>query len=181
MSKVDIKKLMLAKRKSFDKDKKRRYDAIIKDQAMFFTEDATTIGIYAATPDEVDTYAIMEDLIWDSKKRIVVPKVEGDSLKFYQITSFKQFEPGAYGIMEPTVTTPVELSEIDLMFVPLVAFDASLHRIGYGKGYYDRTLAHCSAKKIGLAFSFQEVNDIMSTEHDVPCDIIITEKAIITS
>ena len=62
MSKVDIKKLMLAKRKSFDKDKKRRYDAIIKDQAMFFTEDATTIGIYAATPDEVDTYAIMEDL-----------------------------------------------------------------------------------------------------------------------
>lgn len=181
MSKVDIKKLMLAKRKSLDKDKKRRYDALIKDQAMFFTEDVATIGFYAATQDEVDTYAMMEDLIWDTEKRVVVPKIEGDSLKFYQITSFKDFQPGAFGILEPSSCVQVDISEIELMFVPLVAFDANLHRIGYGKGYYDRTLVHCSAKKIGLAFSFQEVSDIMSEEHDVPCDIIITEKAIITS
>jgi len=66
-----------------------------------------------------------------------------------------------------------------VVVVPIVAFDQNKQRIGFGMGYYDRYLASISAKKIGLAFSFQEVSDIMIHSNDIPLDIIITEKAII--
>jgi 5-formyltetrahydrofolate cyclo-ligase len=56
-----------------------------------------------------------------------------------------------------------------------VAFDKNKHRIGYGKGYYDRYLKLTSARKIGIAFSFQEIDEILVDPFDVDCDIVITE------
>jgi len=86
-----------------------------------------------------------------------------------------------YGILEPKKQNIT--FKPDIILVPLIAFDKSLNRIGYGKGYYDRFLKkHAKKKKniltIGLAFSFQKYKKIPTSKHDVKLDYILTEKGI---
>ena len=89
-----------------------------------------------------------------------------------------------FGILEPASSkkdvTP------DLIIVPLISFDKYLNRIGYGKGYYDRSLKKISKKKkkiisIGIAYSFQKCKKIPVNKHDFKLDYIFTEKGIINS
>ena len=85
-----------------------------------------------------------------------------------------------YGIPEPETINRVYP---DILFVPLVAFDKKLNRLGYGGGFYDRYIQKISKKKkvvkVGLAFSFQKLKAIPTNKHDKKLDIIITEKDII--
>lgn len=97
--------------------------------------------------------------------------------------SFRVWRPddilvrGAFGICEPT-TAAAEL-EPDIVLVPLAAFDRAGHRIGYGAGHYDRTLARLRTRKtvvaIGVAFAVQEVAAVPAEPHDVPLDYVLTE------
>jgi 5-formyltetrahydrofolate cyclo-ligase len=86
---------------------------------------------------------------------------------------------GAYGILEPVSIKKAEVSDIDLIIVPGIAFDINGGRCGFGKGYYDRLLCESKAKKIGLCYDFQLVREIETDEHDIPMDMIITERRII--
>ena len=85
-----------------------------------------------------------------------------------------------YGIPEPEATQKIYP---DILFVPLVAFDKKLNRLGYGGGFYDRYIQKISkikkVLKVGLAFSFQKLKIIPVNKHDKKLDIIITEKDII--
>ncbi|HEU4805081.1 MAG TPA: 5-formyltetrahydrofolate cyclo-ligase, partial [Nitrobacter sp.] len=85
--------------------------------------------------------------------------------------------PGAFGIFEPPVTATEVVP--DIVLVPLVAFDRAGHRIGYGAGYYDRTLASLRRRKIvtaiGLAFAVQEIAQVPALPHDVRLNYVITE------
>ena len=80
----------------------------------------------------------------------------------------------------PEPPADAEIVEPDVLFVPLAAFDRRGHRIGYGAGFYDRTLAALRAKKeivaIGIAYSAQEVLFVPNDEFDEPLDMIVTEK-----
>ena len=88
---------------------------------------------------------------------------------------------GVWGIREP----PPSASEVapDLLIVPLLAFDRAGHRIGYGAGYYDLTIASLRAQKaiiaIGLAFAVQEIAAVPATPHDAPLDLVLTEREVI--
>jgi len=89
-----------------------------------------------------------------------------------------------FGILEPK-KTEIELIP-DIVLVPLVAFDNQLNRIGYGKGYYDRSLKKLRRIKknvisVGIAYSFQKCNKIQTNKHDIKLDYIFTEKGIINS
>jgi 5-formyltetrahydrofolate cyclo-ligase len=87
---------------------------------------------------------------------------------------------GPLGLREPTPDSPA--AEPDLLFVPLAAFDRAGHRLGYGAGYYDATLAGLRAKRplaVGLAFSTQEVERIPAEPHDHPLAFVITERETI--
>ena len=85
-----------------------------------------------------------------------------------------------YGIPEPVKANRVHP---DILFVPLVAFDKELNRLGYGGGFYDRYIQKISkikkVVKVGLAFSFQKLKNIPVNKHDKKLDMIITEKEII--
>ena len=82
-----------------------------------------------------------------------------------------------YGIVEPTSSDKVYPK---ILFVPLVAFDRQLNRLGYGGGFYDRYLNKMkNVLKIGLAFSFQELKKIPINKHDKKLDFVITEREII--
>ncbi len=88
--------------------------------------------------------------------------------------------PGVWGIPRPTCEAPVV--EPDVLLVPLMAFDRKGYRLGYGGGFYDRTLELLRAKKpilaIGIAYAAQEVDSVPRGPHDQPLDFVMTEKGV---
>jgi 5-formyltetrahydrofolate cyclo-ligase len=89
--------------------------------------------------------------------------------------------PGVWGIREPPPEAPEVLP--DILLVPLLAFDRSGHRLGYGAGYYDLTIAALRARKpitaCGLAFAAQEIANVPTTPRDVRLDLVLTEREVI--
>lgn len=97
-------------------------------------------------------------------------------LENYFFDDAKQLELNTWGIAEPTHGIPTAYNDIDMVLVPLLAFDTQGHRIGYGKGFYDRFLKACrnDCKKIGLAF-FEPVEIIEEAGiHDIKLDHVLT-------
>ncbi|WP_289108218.1 5-formyltetrahydrofolate cyclo-ligase [uncultured Dubosiella sp.] len=88
------------------------------------------------------------------------------------------FKKGAFGVLEPESEAVVLSAQIDVIVVPMVAFDGK-YRIGYEKGYYDRYLKTFEGLKIGVAFDDQEVYDYQPNLYDVPMDVIVTESRTI--
>ena len=112
---------------------------------------------------------------------ISLPKIKkNNQMEFYKWYKNDPLLINKYGIPEPDTTNRVYP---DILFVPLVAFDKKLNRLGYGGGFYDRYIQKISkikkAVKVGLAFSIKKKKTIPVNEHDKKLDIIITEKEII--
>lgn len=144
-------------------------------------QEAKCVCFYVSLPLEVDTKGMIDEAL-ALGKRVVVPltNLENKELRLYEITDRRiDLKQGAFGIMEPRPdkALPVHLAEVQCLVVPGVVFDKKNHRIGHGGGYYDRLLAKCPPKvlKIGLAFSFQVVQNIPAEVHDVPLDIVLTD------
>ena len=93
----------------------------------------------------------------------------------------EELASGVWGIREPKVDAPEVFP--DILLVPLAAFDRAGHRIGYGAGYYDRTIARLRAMKpvtaVGLAFAAQEINRVPATAFDARLDLVLTEREVI--
>jgi 5-formyltetrahydrofolate cyclo-ligase len=103
-----------------------------------------------------------------------VPRIEGEDMNFYDIS--EGGSEGAFGIMEPIATTPINPSEIDVMIVPGVAFTRSGTRLGRGKGFYDKYLSHNGfhAYTIGVCYPCQMVAELPTEPHDKQLDLIVT-------
>ena len=123
--------------------------------------------------------------IFVGEKTVIVPYVEGNNpiLQLSELKDFNWLEPKTFGIMEPKELYIREFSykKLDLVIIPGIVLDKKGHRIGYGHGYYDRFLKTLNkdVKKIGLAFELQVVDEIPEEEHDVPVDIVVTEKRVL--
>jgi len=137
--------------------------------------------VYSPINHEVDTDLIVRCAL-NSGKKIAFPSVVGDQLFFCEVQDLSSLKKGAFGIMEPCATGKIFTpEEADVLVVPGVAFDLNGHRIGYGKGYYDKMLQHLEGhgKLVGLCYDFQLVNEILAEPHDVKMDMIITEKRVV--
>jgi len=147
-------------------------------------KNSHTIFFYASYGSEVDTFPAIEKAL-SLKKRVVLSKVDlkNKLLRLYQIDKIQQLLPGYKNIPEPPKNSEkeVNISEINLIIVPGVAFDTNGNRLGYGGGYYDSILSRTSVntKTIGLAFEEQITTNLPIEKHDVPVNIIITDKRII--
>ncbi len=135
------------------------------------------ILLYYPHKNEVNTLPVIQKLLKEGKS-VLLPKVQGKDIIPIKINNLFQLKKGYAGIKEPEGEA-VSPEKIDVVIVPGVAFDRKGHRLGYGKGYYDRFLLKTKAKKIGLAYDFQIVQEIPAEEHDVPLDLIITPTQII--
>lgn len=136
---------------------------------------ARTVGLYCSLGDEPDTAEALAR--WSACKRVAVPRVEGDAMRFYEYDP-PTLGPGAFGIEEPGPEArlcPAE--ELDLVFVPGVAFTRSGGRCGRGRGYYDKYLAQAEVRavKAGICFAHQLVAELPAEPHDVRMDEIITD------
>jgi 5-formyltetrahydrofolate cyclo-ligase len=144
-------------------------------------QHAQIIQTYVALRHEVDTHELIRRLL-RAGKQVAAPKIaRPNELQQYFIKDFSELQPGAFGILEPQAH-PSRLAspeQFDLVLVPGLAFDRAGHRLGAGKGYYDRFLAQIKAPKIALAFDFQIVARIPVEAHDQQVDLIVTEKEVI--
>ncbi len=144
----------------------------LRASAAFSSADV--VLFYAALPDEVPTDFIGAE--WGSSKQLLLPTVVGEELVIKPFCLGQTMCRGALGIAEP-IGVPFEpLSAIQLVLVPGLAFDDRGYRLGRGRGYYDRFLAHpalSNVLKIGIAFDFQRVDVVPTEAHDIPLDGVI--------
>lgn len=135
---------------------------------------ARCIACYCALGDEPESLPALQR--WSqSGRRVVVPRVEGDEMQFYDWSPATQCA-GAFGIDEPTAEARwCAPSEIDLMVVPGVAFTRDGMRLGRGKGYYDRYLSQPDfrAKTIGIGYRHQLLDVLPVEAHDAPLDVVV--------
>jgi 5-formyltetrahydrofolate cyclo-ligase len=125
---------------------------------------------------EVDTWPIMDRLRREYDYiRLSIPKVKGNELEHIYFEGLHQLKQNKWGILEPQQGTPTPTDKIDMVLVPLLAFDERGHRVGYGKGFYDTFLAKCrpDCQKIGLSLfkAIPEITD--SSSFDVALNGVI--------
>jgi len=135
------------------------------------------VGGYHALPDEADLALLLERLV-ELGCHIAYPRVVGKGLplEFHRVPDGEVLAPGAFGIHEPLDIWPRATPNI--LLVPLLAFDSSGHRLGYGGGFYDRTLAMLNVPAIGIAYAGQEMDLLPHQPHDAKLDAILTERGL---
>jgi 5-formyltetrahydrofolate cyclo-ligase len=138
----------------------------------------TIVSGYSPIRSEIDPVPLMRALAAKGA-RLALPAVlaRGKSLAFRTWSPNDRLTLGPLGILEPSPAAAEVIPTI--MLVPLAAFDRQGHRIGYGAGHYDHTLAHLRKVRpiaIGLAFAAQEIETIPVMQHDVALDFVLTEK-----
>ncbi|MEC2076563.1 5-formyltetrahydrofolate cyclo-ligase [Metabacillus fastidiosus] len=184
MNKIDMREKMLKELSLLDNDIYIKYSNAIhyKIFALPAWEDAKTIGVTISKGREVDTKKLIERA-WMENKRVVVPKCEPSSkqMHFREIHSYDDLETVYLNLQEPKllVTNKADKREIDLMIVPGVVFDRHGYRVGYGGGFYDRYLEEYTGTILALAFSLQVYEEVPFEQHDIPVEMIITEKEVI--
>lgn len=143
---------------------------------------ADTVLIYLSMRSEVETDGLLDYLLTQNKIALApVMNMKRRTLTPYRVVDAKKdLLRHPYGMYQPNRETcsPFPLDQIDLIFVPVAAFDPQGYRIGYGAGFYDRFLPRCpQAVWIGLAYEVQMVADTFPQAWDVPLHHILTESA----
>ncbi len=135
---------------------------------------AKCVAVFCALPDEPPTTEILRQ--WSLSKRIIVPRVEGDSMRFFDYDPQTQ-QIGAFGIEEPAENARLcPPAEIDLIVVPGVAFTADGKRLGRGRGYYDKYLSQPDfhASRIGVCYHHQLIDDLPTEPHDIFMELVVS-------
>ena len=184
-TKKELRKRMLERRASLDPKERERWDEEIYKHVLksSFYKRARVIFAFVTFKGEVDTKSIIASALED-KKIVCIPKIlsKEQGMDFFQIKSLSDLVEGYYGILE--VKDPGEAfssEEIDLMFIPGLAFDKKGGRLGMGAGFYDRYIEKSKGcyPKIALAYDFQILEEVPMEEHDRRIQGIISNREII--
>ena len=136
-------------------------------------QNAKTIYGYLPYNQEVRTVPMLEQALRDGKK-VAVPKVYEDEMRFIYLTDLSLVEKGYAGIPEPVADSPVADEPDALVLMPGLAFDPQGHRIGYGGGFYDKFLAkEPNHPTLALCYEFQMLPNLETDAHDIPVDCVI--------
>jgi 5-formyltetrahydrofolate cyclo-ligase len=181
-SKADLRAAALAKRDALsDQQRAAAAEAVASKGLPIEIAPGIIVSGYSPIRSEIDPVPLMRALAAQGA-RLALPAVmaRGKSLAFRAWSPDDRLMLGPLGIPEPSPAA-AELVP-DIMLVPLAAFDRVGHRIGYGAGHYDYTLAHLRKIKaiaaIGLAFAAQEVKSVPALQHDVALDYVLTETGL---
>lgn len=151
---------------------------------------AKKIASYLSFSDEISTKQLNQRLIAD-KNHIYVPIIDQpkkNQMSFQSYSLDKKMRKNRFGIQEPYACRrgQVAIAQLEIIFMPLVAFDKHGNRIGMGGGFYDRSLALFANKTrfqkpllIGIAYHFQQISNISAEEFDIPLDYVLTNKGLI--
>jgi 5-formyltetrahydrofolate cyclo-ligase len=129
---------------------------------------------------EIDTSAILS-ILQGKDKHVLVPKViDSNNLQHFLLTDNTKFKLSTWSVPEPLDGIPISTDKIDVVFVPLLAFDKKGHRVGYGKGFYDTFLSQCRKDVIKIGLSFFEAEETITDVHnaDVKLDYCVTPNTV---
>lgn len=134
---------------------------------------AQTVAFFSSLGDEPDTSLAL--CRWSQHKRVVVPRVEGEIMHFYEYDPEKMAD-GSFGISEPLQEKIFPCDKIDLIIVPGVAFTLAGDRMGRGKGFYDKYLSQggMRAYRVGVCYPHQIVESLPTEPHDQRMDIVVS-------
>ncbi len=179
MMKAAIRNRILARRDALSGKERVELSEMICQNVIRLPEvvRAKTIAAYIAKGSEADARKIIEHCIAEGKT-ILVPSTN-DHIEMVRFLGFDKLAPAKFGILEPNEKIPGP--EPEVVLVPGIAFGLCMHRIGYGKGYYDAYLKKTKAHRIGLCYDFQLFDRLPSHELDERMDKIVTEKRIIAA
>jgi 5-formyltetrahydrofolate cyclo-ligase len=182
--KAELRALLSARRQTVTPEAAARAARAVADllaQELALPAPVIVAG-YWPLADELDPRPAMQRLA-AAGHGLALPRMEGRAapLAFHAWSWGDALRPGGFAVMQPDPQQPKVAPQVVL--VPLLAFDARGHRLGYGKGYYDRTLrtlraAGAARRTIGLAFALQEVPEVPAAPFDEPLDAIVTEHGL---
>jgi 5-formyltetrahydrofolate cyclo-ligase len=139
------------------------------------------IAGYMPIKSEIDPLPAMHALSSHGPVAVPIVKAKATPLQFDTWTPETDMVPGAFGASVPRVSIPIVPN---VLIVPLVAFNRAGHRLGYGGGFYDRTLAKLRETRdvfaVGFAYDGQEMSDFPVSRYDIPLDAIVTEGEVFT-
>ena len=173
-------------RKKILKIRKNNFNKNLKINSLRFISflkinlsNLKNIGGYYPYNYEIDDLEIL-DLLEKKQFNISLPIInKNNQMNFFKWSNNDPLKINKFGIPEPVSS---RIFYPDILFVPLVAFDSNLNRLGYGEGFYDRYIQKIEKIKkiikIGLAFSCQKINNMPLSKYDKKLDFIITEKEI---
>ena len=157
MLKAELRRSISQQKRQFTPQQLAQLSLSVLERLRPLLGDAKVILAYDSLPDEVDTHALLDDA----------------TIELRRYTGRASLSEGAYHIMEPIGETFTAADQIDIALIPGLAFDAQGHRLGRGKGYYDRFLSAFRGKTIGVCFDFQKVAEVPVDAHDVAVDRVV--------
>ena len=185
-----IRKIIRDRRRGLSADQRIRAATGLLNQLLTISafQEAKSIAMYLANDGEIDPVEVMK-WCWKNDRRPYVPIIipeKGTTLLFAELHEDTKFVENRFGIKEP-ITSPqmlVEASALDLVLMPLVAFDSHGSRVGMGGGYYDTTFEFISSRSaskpdlIGIAHEIQKVEVINAESWDIPLSQVVTDRGI---
>ena len=181
--KIELRKIALARRDALGADvRAAAAQAIAARPFPMPVPQGAIVSGFMPLKSEINPLPLMRTLA-DAGAKLALPVVagKGKPLTMRAFTFGDVLASGVWGIREPKPEAPEVFP--DILLVPLLAFDRSGHRIGYGAGYYDMTITALRARKsvaaVGIAFAAQEVAQVPSTPRDARLDLVLTEHEII--
>lgn len=183
LEKTAVRKSMLARRSELAPDHVDAMSATITELVVAMPQyrNAGTICSYMAFGQEVRTIPLIERALADGK-RVALPRTlfAERKLDLHEVNDLRNLIPGRYGILEPAHTAPrIAPADVDLFLIPGSVFDTQGNRLGYGAGFYDHLLVASRGARVALAYSFQLIPHVLTDEHDIPMQFIVTEQGVI--
>lgn len=179
MTKQEARKKMKQMRSSLQPQQRRLMDEALRKRILSDPVWSQIDWFYpfVSYGTEIDTLALLQDVLKMGHISVAVPRVAGRDMDFYQIHSMEDLVPGYQGILEPAKECPLVHAGKGLMLLPGLAFDPAGHRVGYGGGYYDRYLAiHDNPELLtwAIAYPFQIVDNLLTDPYDITVKRVIT-------
>ena len=177
MNKKELRKLIAQRKAEHTTQQRRQLSQDVCSRVLSTPEwaEAETVLLYHSLADEVDTAELIAAGVGQGKQ-ILLPVVVGSELELRIYDGPETLKRGAYGILEPTgsLFPSPRYPQISLAIIPGVAFDKDGHRLGRGKGYYDRLLPRLTgACKVGICWNFQLLEHIPTEDHDITMNRIV--------
>lgn len=180
--KNSIRKVLRHRKDSMTPGDRREKSRTICCHLLEQIKDGETVMVYTSKEKEVNT-AYLITTLFERGNPIIVPIIvkEDVSLRLSYLKDLSVLVPSTFGVPEPIGSEILATGDnVDTIILPMHGFDRTGRRIGYGAGYYDRFLAkNPKLRKIGIAFSCQEYENLPVDENDIPMDCILTEEGIV--
>lgn len=182
MTKDEIRAIVKERRCTLGADWFVRVSARIQNAAIQLVRfrESKVVCAYMALPHEVQTDVIFK-AVWDSGKKLCVPALRSDGQGYglSELLPDTKVIAGGADVPEPETPCWIDINNVDIAFIPGVAFDHDGGRIGHGCGHIDRMLAERTAAdlfKVGLTYQFQLFEEVPQSEFDVKMDLVVSEE-----